>query len=120
VTHLNLPTSLWHELSADPSGDALPSSVRSVVIGGEAANPAAVQRWLDGPAHNAKLLNTFGPTETTVAVSSAELVPASNPQGQLHVSIGREHAAATCYVLDEQMRPVPRGARGELYIGGAT
>ncbi|PJJ95880.1 hypothetical protein CO641_14405, partial [Lysobacteraceae bacterium NML91-0213] len=120
VTHLNLPTSLWHELSADASGDALPCSVRSVVIGGEAANPAAVQRWLDGPAHDAVLLNTFGPTETTVAVSSAELAPASTPRGQLHVSIGREHAAAACYVLDEQMKPVPPGARGELYIGGAT
>lgn len=118
ITLLNLPTALWHELAADGSGTKLPASVRAVVIGGEAANPSLVVRWLDGPGSRAALLNTFGPTETTVAVTSVDLAATKGLALRAHTPIGREHGAASCQVLDADLRPVPVGARGELYIGG--
>ncbi|MFJ4348947.1 non-ribosomal peptide synthase/polyketide synthase [Pseudomonas sp. NPDC089401] len=59
------------------------------------------------------LVNNYGPTETTVVATSGRL----QPGGELH--IGKPIANSRVYVLDERRQPVPVGAVGELYIGGA-
>jgi len=59
------------------------------------------------------VINNYGPTETTVVATSGRLEPA----GLLH--IGKPIDNARIYLLDEQLRPVPIGVAGELYIGGA-
>jgi amino acid adenylation domain-containing protein len=63
------------------------------------------------------LINNYGPTECTVVASSGA-VP-SNACGSGLPSIGRPIANTEIHVLDEQMRSVPVGVTGELYIGGA-
>lgn len=60
------------------------------------------------------LWNMYGPTETTVwstcnRVSGEDLPP----------PIGRPVAGTRIYVLDDELRPVPIGVPGELYIGGS-
>ncbi|MDR2305913.1 MAG: amino acid adenylation domain-containing protein [Paucimonas sp.] len=59
------------------------------------------------------VVNNYGPTETTVVASSG-VVEAG---GELH--IGRPVDNARLYVLDAERQPVPLGAAGELYVGGA-
>lgn len=68
------------------------------------------------PAGNSyRCLNMYGPTETAVYATSASV-----PSGQTGPPpIGRPIANATAYVLNEMGQPVPVGAPGELYIGGA-
>ena len=62
-----------------------------------------------------RLVNNYGPTETTVVATSG-LVP-SEPTSGLP-SIGRPIDNARIYILDRQLRPVPPGVLGEIYIGG--
>lgn len=62
---------------------------------------------------DAKLYNEYGPTETTVWATACEIKPLDKT-----ISIGRPIANTTCYILDENLNPVPIGVTGELYIGG--
>ncbi|MCP3803363.1 amino acid adenylation domain-containing protein [Allokutzneria sp. A3M-2-11 16] len=91
---------------------ALPASVRLLCIGGEPLPATLVERIYASSAIT-RMINIYGPTETTVDTTWAEV-----PRGTTHPLIGRPIANARCYVLDDQGRPLPRGARGELYIGG--
>jgi amino acid adenylation domain-containing protein len=63
------------------------------------------------------LINNYGPTEATVVATCQHVLPdvdATTPP-----SIGRPIANTQVYLLDENLRQVPIGEVGELYIGGA-
>ena len=62
------------------------------------------------------LVNNYGPTECTVVATSAVLP--RGLEGRLP-PIGRPIDNVTLYILDENMKQVPTGVVGELYIGGA-
>ncbi len=62
------------------------------------------------------LINNYGPTEATV-VATYERVPQQEQETGLP-SIGRPIANTQIYILDEQLRQVPIGEAGEMYIGG--
>ena len=59
------------------------------------------------------LWNLYGPTETTIWSTGAEITSA---QGA--ISIGRPIANTQTYILDNELQPVPVGVVGELFIGG--
>lgn len=63
------------------------------------------------------LVNNYGPTEATVVATSGPVPPTEHPA--MPPSIGRPIDNALVYILDEQLRRVPIGTPGELYIGGA-
>ncbi|GAA3130597.1 non-ribosomal peptide synthetase [Streptomyces rameus] len=83
--------------------------LRSIFVGGEACPAALVERW-SRPGR--RILNTYGPTETTVTATVQELRP-GRP-----VTIGRPLPTYTVVLLDERREPVPRGAVGEICLGG--
>ncbi|SFI12859.1 non-ribosomal peptide synthetase, partial [Bradyrhizobium sp. Gha] len=90
-------------------------SLRRVLCSGEALPAASVHRvrrvlpWTD-------LHNLYGPTEAAIDVTSWSC-PAEFDKAI--VPIGRPIANTRVYLLDGHGRPVPFGAAGELYIGGA-
>ena len=81
-----------------------------VLCGGEAM-PRNLANTLVNSAR--EVWNLYGPTETTVW-STCERVY----EGDGTINIGRPIANTTVYVLDEQLKPVPVGFVGDLYIGG--
>ncbi len=88
--------------------DSLPT-VRLINLGGEACPPALAQR-LVRPGR--KVFNTYGPTETSVSASLAELKP------NAPVTIGLPLPNYGLLVVDEQRQPLPAGEIGELCITG--
>jgi amino acid adenylation domain-containing protein len=121
ITVLDLPTAYWHEVVTRMELEqiAFPESVRTVIIGGERVLPQIVQRWVKVVGRTVRLLNTYGPTESTVAVTCADLTGLGaddEPPGEL--PIGHVIRGASAYVLDQQRQLVPMGVVGELYVGG--
>lgn len=102
VSHLLItPSALASVDSAALAG------VGTIIIGGEEAPQDLVDRWSVGR----RLLNAYGPTETTCSVTmTTPLYP-----GIAH-GIGRAMVGAVIRLLDRSLRPVPPGAIGEIYI----
>ncbi len=121
INVLSLPTAYWHELVARMASEALtlPETLRLTIIGGERALPERVALWQEHVGARVQLINTYGPTEATVAVTMFR-VPHEAPAGALReVPIGWPIRNVTAYVLDRYLAPVPIGVPGELYLGGA-
>jgi amino acid adenylation domain-containing protein/non-ribosomal peptide synthase protein (TIGR01720 family) len=106
ITYVTMPPVA---LATAPDPDGLPD-LRTVVVGGDACPTDLVDRW----ARNQRMINAYGPTEGTVAVTwSRPLVP-----GDGVVPIGGPIDNTRVYVLDDALRPVPVGVRGQLYVTG--
>ena len=90
------------------------AKVEALVVGGEALYGESVGWWQEQAAE-LRVYNEYGPTETVVGCSVEEVAGGSRGA----VGIGRAIANSWLYVLDERLRVVPIGVRGELYIGGA-
>jgi amino acid adenylation domain-containing protein/thioester reductase-like protein len=89
------------------SGNAGPLKV--IGIGGEACPVHTLQHW----SEKTTLINSYGPTEATVAVTSFVCHPDRSPK-----VIGKPGPAAGLFLLDENMQEVATGITGELYIAG--
>lgn len=87
-------------------------SLRVLLLGGEALPTSLAKRLKEELP--ARLLNMYGPTETTIWSASYEI-----DQVGYQVPIGRPIANTEFYLLDRNGQPVPIGVPGELYIGGA-
>nr|WP_202927322.1 non-ribosomal peptide synthetase [Gordonia desulfuricans] len=104
ITHLMLTPAILATLDRDRL-----TSLQTVAVGGDACPPALADHW----AARVAMFNSYGPTEATVVVTQTDrMVPGSA------VSIGRPLPGVQLCVLDTRLRPVPRGARGELYLAG--
>jgi acyl-coenzyme A synthetase/AMP-(fatty) acid ligase len=66
-----------------------------------------------------RLVNTYGPTEVTIAATIGDVRPAETLKDvSREVPIGRPIPGAQIFVLDGHLQPVPIGITGELYVGG--
>ena len=122
IAVLNLPTAYWHAWVdwLSRSREALPSTLRLLVIGGERASRTRYAAWRALPGADAvRWLNTYGPTEATVSATVFDPArsPALHPEQEL--PIGKPLDGVRAYVLDAQRQPQPQGAPGELYLAGA-
>ena len=91
------------------------SSIKHLMVGGEAVTPHWMREVLKhGPPE--RLLNAYGPTESTTFASWHLVREVS--EDAVSVPIGRPISNTRLYVLDRHLNPVPVGVTGELYIAG--
>jgi len=120
VTVLDLPTAYWHVLVEGVASGGLefPPCVRLVIIGGERADPQRLVEWSQ-LGRRPKLINTYGPTESTIAATICDLgdwEPAGD--GLEEAPIGAAVSNSDAYVLDDRLDLVPLEVSGELCLGG--
>ncbi len=83
----------------------------TMLCGGEALPRDLAEQLL---AKGGALWNMYGPTETTIWSAARPIAPGADA-----TAIGAPIADTQLYLLDRRLHPVPPGAPGELYIGGA-
>ena len=88
--------------------------LQTVVVAGEQSESETLQRWLSG---GRRVLNAYGPTESSVCATMWTARAAELESGKPR--LGRALSNVQVYVLDRELRVVPVGVRGEIYIGGA-
>jgi amino acid adenylation domain-containing protein len=93
---------------------ALPPSARTVNLAGEPLKGDLVRRILAGGTVE-RVLDLYGPSEDTTYSTWAPADPAEGREP----TIGRPVAGTRAALLDARGEPVPLGAPGELYLGGA-
>ena len=84
-------------------------SLKQLVVSGEVCPPELVARWA---RPERQMLNVYGPTEATVNTTAKFFRPGEP------VTIGRPLEGYSAWILDAELKPLPQGEMGELYIGG--
>ncbi|MEU3606827.1 amino acid adenylation domain-containing protein [Streptomyces sp. NPDC035033] len=100
-------TPSWWEMVAAHDLEAL-RGLR-MLVGGEPL-PGPLADRLRGTGR--QVLDVYGPTETTIWSTAADLTDRTD------TVIGRPIRNTRVYVLDAELRPVPPGTLGELYLAG--
>jgi len=111
ATHLQCTPSMARMIAMNDEARGALSRIQTLMIGGEAL-PGGLVADLN-KATGARILNMYGPTETTIW-STTETATAAESVA----NIGTPIANTQVYVLDEAMQPCAIGVPGELWIGG--
>ncbi len=83
--------------------------LKYLVFAGEPCPKELIRKW----QQTCSVIDAYGPTEATVIATACFHGPDSHPN-----DIGLPLQGVTCYVLDEHLQQVPKGEKGELFIGG--
>ncbi|MDQ3287619.1 MAG: amino acid adenylation domain-containing protein, partial [Pseudomonadota bacterium] len=94
------------------------SRLSTLLFGGEKADANKVRHLFATGYSPPRLVQCYGPTETTT-FASCEVVEAALPTSAQSVPLGRPLANVRLYVLDGRGEPVPGGTVGEIYVAGA-
>ena len=89
-------------------------SVTHLLTSGEVLTPGDVSRWRERCGNGARLVNLYGPSETTMTKFAYFVSDSDHTRDS--IPIGKPIRGASAILLDAQRRPSPHGAVGEIYI----
>jgi len=122
ITILDLPASFWQQWVEDLAARNLylPNSVTVCMTGGERLTRERLRTWQRLAERPVRFFSSYGPTEATItttlfSTTSDQIDRLTDPD----VPLGSKLPNTQIYLLDQQLRPVPIGVPGEVYIGGA-
>lgn len=106
-------------INSRTKGKLLPG--KCIIFGGETISWKLLEDsgLLDS---SCKIFNHYGPSEATVGVLMYEVNKKDdiNSKSSLNVPIGKSLPNIRTFILDSDLKPVPIGSKGELYIGGSS
>lgn len=114
ITNVFVTTSLFNVLVDE--GIKNLDSVKCIVFGGESASYTHISR-MQKSFPKIKLINGYGPTETTT-FATINTIDTLLEENITTVYIGKPLNNYTTYILNKNLKPLPLGSIGELYIGG--
>ena len=110
ITYLNGTRSVLQQLDLRDC-----TSLKRLLLVGEEMTASSLRQLRE--RYDGLIINEYAFTETAF-VTAIKAFPAGVAE-RPNRSIGRPLRNVKCYVLDQRIKPVPIGAIGELYIGGA-
>ena len=116
VSTLFLTPALFHELVRGRP-DVF-DGLTELVVGGDVLSPARVAQFLEHTAQTGgpRLVNGYGPTETTTFALTHQVRTAPADGGS--VPVGAPLRNARIHLLDDRLRPVRPGEVGAIWIAG--
>jgi natural product biosynthesis luciferase-like monooxygenase protein len=111
-TLMQCTPSMLRLLAEDTGALGALSSLRALMLGGEALPPSVVSQAKE--ALTADIINMYGPTETSIWSSTHRIESTDHT-----ISIGRPITNTQIYILDQYLQPLPVGLVGELHVAGA-
>lgn len=96
------------------------SKLTTAVSGGEFVSNGLIKEFQSLAKSDLKLINVYGPAETTLACTSGEI-----PYSQMGSSSDKNSLRLytlpnySVYIVDDDLKPVPLGVPGEVVVGGA-
>ena len=117
VTVLHATPTQFRELAAL---DQPMPSLRYMCIGAETFSGALLAQCVQVLSPECRIFNMYGPTEATIMATTLTIAPQARARyaGRTTLPIGSPLADTQCYILGEDLRLVPVGVVGELYLAG--
>ncbi len=122
ITVINITPAYWSPIIQEwgkADKPILIKNLRLIIIGGEILPAKSVRTWEQTSLSSGRLLNAYGPTETTITSTIFDVTTRyGKDEYQENIPIGHPIQGRKIYILDRSMGLLPIGAPGELYIGG--
>ncbi len=122
LTIVNPPTSYWNQMINEVelfSKLDIPSHLRLMIVGGDVMSAERYRSWQQLTNNRIRLLNAYGPTETTITATTFEVTSQNDNDLKLPtIPIGQPVVGREVFILDQAGNLVPIGVIGELHIGG--
>ncbi len=118
ITFLKVTPTYLNLLLTNTSQNSITNSksLRLILSGGEHQNLEDVKKIIRNS--NIKLINHYGPSETTIGVSTFEITKDNLEEYISTPVIGNPINNNSILILDDDLKLQPIGVMGEIYIGG--
>src|SRR5205823_3222102 len=104
LTVADIPTAYWQQAAEEWARNPQivpPNGLHLLIVGGEALSPEKLTLWRKTPLAKVRLINAYGPTETTITATSWEIAfDTEDDLDESIISIGRPRGGRKVYVLD--------------------
>ena len=91
-------------------------NIKRIIVGGESLETSLAKDIFENFNQKVEIYNEYGPTEATVGCMIYKYDYQND--NRISVPIGKPIQNTQIYLLDKQLKPVPPGIEGEIYIGG--